>query len=212
MMNADLAYVKTQIDKKVVKGRVLELGSGYGGSTCGPLFRNTELSYFTTDLPGCPSKVDFQIDFLNPSQYQTEHGFDSILILIVLEHVFDLVMLLDNATSLLAEEGIVVLLTPVCWQIHRYPVDCNRLLPDFYREYSRRRKLEIIPDTFVYVNCATPIPIECTSNESLPRIQSNSIGRRLVSRAIHKIFRTDGRQLYTLPSAQEAIAVCMKKV
>ena len=79
MMNADLAYVKNLIEKRIVRGNVLELGAGYGGSTCRSLVMNSLLPYFSTDLPGCPGQVDFHIDFLDSESAQLQNRFDSIL-------------------------------------------------------------------------------------------------------------------------------------
>ncbi|MCT0229483.1 class I SAM-dependent methyltransferase [Synechococcus sp. CS-1324] len=210
MMDVDLSYVQRLLRDRVITGKVLELGGGYGGQICAELIKEAGLDYASTDLPGCPYKVDLEIDFLASAPLAVAEQFNTLLILNVLEHVFDPVTLLDRAVSLLAPQGVVVLLSPVCWPIHHYPVDCHRLLPDFYREYARRRGMKIVDRSFVYVSSGAAIPPEAPSNEALPRIQAGSAVQRLWSRSVHRLLRTDGRPIYTLPVAQEAIAVALR--
>jgi hypothetical protein len=212
MMDCDLAYVARLINSGVIHGRVLELGGGYGGATCSDLIKDAGMEYLSTDLPGCPNRVDHEIDFLAAEfSHSISEGFDAILILNVLEHVFDPVMLLDRAITLLRPQGAIVLISPVIWPIHHYPIDCLRLLPDFYREYAHRRGMTIAKGTFQYISSKTPLPHKTPENECLPRIQASSPLRSKWSRIIHRIFSTDGRLVYTLPVSLEAIGVALQK-
>ncbi|WP_338441302.1 class I SAM-dependent methyltransferase [Synechococcus elongatus IITB4] len=213
MMDCDYQYVQTLVDQGLLSGRILELGCGYGGKTCEAIFSSLSgCQYYTSDIPNSPYSTDYEIDFLSDDfKVVFDDKFDVILVLNVLEHVFDPVTFLDRALNLLSSHGSLILLSPVAWPIHHYPFDCVRLLPDFYREYARRRQLIIVDGTFQYVSSGILIPSKTPKNESLPRVKSSSSLIYIWSRFIHKVFMTDGRKIYTLPTPQEAIAIALRK-
>ena len=218
MMQADLDYLGRLLSAGSLKGPCLEFGCGYGGETSRALIESAGIAYLSSDIPGSPVAVDVEIDLL-AEDFQAQaglgalraHGLRTLLILNVLEHVFDPVRLLDNACTLLEGPGRVVIITPVCWPIHKYPVDCQRLLPDFYREYARRRKLRILPASFQWIGVEGSIPVESPGEESLPKFMPSSTLSKLYNRLIHRLFRTDGRSIYTIPLPQVALGVVLEK-
>jgi SAM-dependent methyltransferase len=62
----------------------------------------------------------------------------------VLEHVFEPIKILENARSLLRPGGVLIAATPCVWPIHNYPIDCARLLPDWYRRYAQQKGLPLL--------------------------------------------------------------------
>ena len=122
-----------------------------------------------------------------------QHRYGCILVLNVLEHVFEPIKVLDNAISLLRHEGKVVTITPCMWPIHSYPIDCQRLLPDWFISYAERRKdVQLLDSVFEFVGYG---PISAFANgleAQLPSPWRTVFGQRY-SRLVHKLFNTAGR-------------------
>ena len=198
MTTNDIRWIQRLLANRMLDGPVLELGVGYGGGTCREIISSAGLRYFGTDLEKTPA-VDFVADFERPEDlkpFSHEVPFGSVLILNVLEHTFDPIRILDNAVSLLKAGGKCAVLTPSIWPLHNYPMDTWRILPDFYVEYARRRKLTLHTKFFDYVGQG---PVngfrEAGGNYSYPPSCSNK-PRLLWSRAIHKLFNTCGRGMF----------------
>jgi len=153
MTDGDLAYIETLITEKILMGPALELGAGYGGHTCKTVIKDAGLSYFTSVI--VPSQgIDFVANFEFSSvadAFAIAPKFGTVLILNVLEHTFNPIGVLDNARSLLVNGGRLVVITPAVWTLHEYPIDCYRLLPQWYEEYASRRQLELPRQYFKYI-------------------------------------------------------------
>jgi len=212
MVGADLQYVRELMNKSSITGPVLELGTGYGGSTCKDLIQSAGMHYYGTDLFEA-STVDFVADFERTDQLQALRGvggFGTILILNVLEHCFEPIKILDNAASLLLPNGRLVVLTPAIWPLHNYPMDAYRLLPNFYEEYAKRRTLTLEATGFEYVGFGN---VESFRNDdksyAFPPPQTPR-SRHNYSRSIHKLFNTCGRAMF-FPSHVAVAAVLQKQ-
>jgi SAM-dependent methyltransferase len=198
MVGADLEFVEALLRKKVIAGPVLELGTGYGGATCRELVGASGLQYFGTDLePG--AGVDFAANFErceDMAVFRPVAPFGTVLVLNVLEHTFDPIRVLDNARSLLAPGGTLVVLTPAVWPLHSYPFDVWRILPDFYREYAKRRGMRLEEDHFVFAGFG---PVNSFADRTgAPSFPPPAAGRwrLLFGRAVHKCFNTFGRSMF----------------
>ena len=192
MVDEDLAYVQRLLAAGVVKGRVLELGTGYAGATCRRVVGAAGLEYLGTDLAAGPG-VDVPADFESPAdmdRFTPHRPFGTVLILNVLEHTFDPIRVLDNARTLVQPGGHLVVLTPTVWPLHNYPMDAWRLMPNFYEEYSRRRGLHLADEHFEYVGRG---PVRDHRNPDgtyrLPRPPR----WHWSGRAVHRLFNTFGR-------------------
>ena len=198
MVNADLAYVERLIRSGTLCGPVLELGTGYEGETCRSLVQGSGLLYYGTDLQR-GRQVDFVADFERPADmavFNEVGPFGAILVLNVLEHTFDPIRVLDNAATLLKPGGALVLLTPAVWPLHSFPFDSWRVLPDFYREYARRRGMRLLHEYFEYIGVGKVEEFRDTQgNPSLPPPSSRPWGL-LFGRAVHKCFNTFGRSMF----------------
>src|SRR5262249_40436329 len=80
-----------------------------------------------------------------------DRRFGTVLVLNVLEHVFEPITVLDNAVALTRPRGHIVTITPSMWPVHNCPVDCQRLLPDWYVLYAQRRPAVKLVEPFEFV-------------------------------------------------------------
>ena len=198
MVGPDLEFVERLVRSNVIRGPVLELGTGYGGATCRDLIKANGLAYFGTDLePG--DGVDFAANFEKAGDmavFTPILPIQTVIVLNVLEHTFDPIRVLDNARSLLAPGGVMVVLTPAVWPLHSYPFDVWRILPDFYREYARRRGMRLDEDHFVFAGFG---PVTAFSDkDGAPSFPPPAAGRwrLLFGRVVHKCFNTFGRSMF----------------
>jgi SAM-dependent methyltransferase len=213
MTEADLRYVADALDRGFVGSPCLELGAGLEGASCRALVTARGIRYVATDL-AAGSLVDVAADFEAPtadvcSAFEGYDKFETALVLNVLEHTLEPTRVLDNAFALLRQGGTCVISTPVMWPIHDYPIDCARLLPDFYREYSRRRGYELIVESFRYLDWGL-ISNYCGQDGAtcLPP-PSRSVSFVVYSKMVHRIFRTFAR--HTIWPTYVAIGVVLRK-
>lgn len=197
MTGDDLAYVTKLLAEGHIRGSVLELGAGYEGLTCRSLLEAAGLAYVSTDIAEAPA-VDI------PANFETGEGlsevaaagpFGTVLVLNVLEHTFDPLKVLDNAVSVAkVPDGRVVVLTPAVWPLHNYPVDCYRLLPDWYRHYARTRHLKLLEAAFEYVGFGPVAQFRTPEGHDVfPPPGIRRPAHRLYSRVVHRLFNTYGR-------------------
>ena len=202
MTGHDISYIQFLLTRRdVITGPVLELGAGYDGMTCAQLIADEGLSYESTDVQPGP-RVTYVADFETGDgldAIRARGRFGTVLVLNVLEHTFNPIQVADNALSLLRDEGALVCITPAIWPLHNFPIDCQRLLPDWYRRYAESRSLELDPDLFHYVDLG-PVHsyLDTGGNERLPQPDERQRMRRLWSRGIHKIFNTYGRGMTSM--------------
>ena len=208
MVEVDLEYINKLIATKLIHGPVLELGTGYGGATCREVIVGAGLRYFGTDLAPGPG-VDYVADFERADDMATFGplpAFGTVLILNVLEHAFDPIRILDNAATLLRPGGTMVVLTPAVWPLRNFPMDSWRILPNFYEEYAKRRKMQLLEREFEYVGFGSVADFRNEdSTYSFPPPMEPGL-REWMSRAVHKGFNTFGRAMF-MPSHVAVAAV-----
>lgn len=195
MIPPDTEYMQRLVRAQVLRAPVLELGTGYGGSTCRELITSAGLTYYGTDIADGEG-VDFVANFENRADlaaFRSVAPFGSILVLNVLEHTFDPIRILDNARTLIKAGGTLVVMTPVVWPLHDYPFDAWRILPNFFEDYARRNGLELGDDYFDYIGYGA---VRNFRNQDLtyrlpPPCQNKA--RYWFGRAVHKAFNTFAR-------------------
>ena len=197
MSPQDAAWVQKLLDAKLLTGPVLDmgvgLGYGYEKGSCRRVIEATGLQYFGTDTAQGPA-VDFIANFDNPEDMKSfGRQFGSILILNVLEHVFDPIKLLDNAFSIVKSGGAVAISTPAIWPLHTCPIDAWRPQPNFYEEYASRRGLVLNREFFEFVGYGRVDSFPRGNNDTYTFPTPCNGFRYWWSRAIHKTFNTCGR-------------------
>lgn len=198
MTDPDAEYVAKLVEAGIIGSPCLEMGTGYGGATCKDIVaRIPNVQYFGTDLES-GAGVDVAADFEMPTdelvrRFDKVGRFKTILILNVLEHCFDPIRVLDNASQLLAPDGILVVVTPTVWPLHDYPRDCWRINPNFYEEYARRRGYELLRNHFDYVGQGPVSAFVDTSGSYQLPPPDRRPPKQLYSRAVHRLFNTTGR-------------------
>jgi SAM-dependent methyltransferase len=197
MTGPDLQYVEELLARGLVGDPVLELGAGYGGATCRERVEASGRRYVATDVGAGPG-VDVVADFEsgNGCEAAAARGpFGTVLVLNVLEHVLEPAAVLDNALRILVPGGTLVTVTPCAWPVHRWPVDCARLLPDWHRRYAATRGLALDEATFRYVGYGPVGAFRSRSGEErLPPAGSGRALHRAYSRLVHGLFFTFGRE------------------
>ncbi len=195
MTENDLLFIRRLINQKIIKGTVLELGAGYGGVTCKQLIAAEDLQYYATDIASSQG-VDYVADFESDDIFKYFPGnvrFKTILVLNVLEHTFEPVRVLDNARKLLDQnDGSLVVITPCIWPLHNYPVDCYRLLPNFYERYAESRKMTLDPKCFEFLGQnLISSSLDTNGNYQFPLPARDFSCWK--SRVVHRLFNTFGR-------------------
>jgi len=198
MVSADGDYIRGLLAREVVRGPVLELGTGWGGTTCRDLVKQAGLDHYGTDLKPGPG-VDFVVNFEQDQDlavFRPVLPFGSVFVLNVLEHTFEPLRVLDNARTLLRPGGTLVVITPAVWPLHDYPMDAWRLLPNVYEQYARRRGLRLLVEHFEYVGkgpVAAHRNVDGTYRFPPPCVPA---WRCWYGRLVHKLFRTHGRSMF----------------
>lgn len=200
----DHEYVKTNIDRGVIKGDVAEVGSRYENAQIGNtrhLCESAGLSWSGIDLvPG--RDVDHVVDICDATAVAPfAQRWDALLILNVLEHVYDPVSALTNASRLLRPGGACVVVSPTVWPLHRFPVDCWRPLPDFYREWAKRNNAVV--EDMTWLSLGRSFPVSSLDVDGVEHLPSKVVADRLfgrtraqASRALNRLLDLPARQFH----------------
>lgn len=196
MVEQDEAYLRMLLDDGVVRSPCLEAGAGEDSHTVKPMLARYGVTWFGTDLR--KSRADLYAVDLEASPQVIAAAFDgrrfaSVLLMNVIEHVFDPVRVLDNVFSLVEPGGHCVVVAPTVWPVHYYPLDCWRVNPNLFEEYAKRRGHELLPRYFNFVSPAiTPVDRDADGNAALPPPTRSRVAY-WKGRAVHRAFNTYGR-------------------
>ena len=205
-VEVDFAYLRQVIAEGLVQGPLLEVGSrawqgeeGNAAQVC----REAGLEWEGTDIVAGEG-VDFVLDMLDRQAVgDVGRQWATVLVFNLLEHVYNPIDALENAMSLVAPGGAAVVVGPVVWQLHDYPRDFWRPMPDFFLEFADRNGLEVVPGALMWTVAGKLIPVERLSvggQKKLPSISRPGVlevwGAPLAywSRAVHMLLRTFGRE------------------
>ncbi len=202
MTGPDLTHVRSLLASGRILDPVLELGAGYGGTTCREVVEESHRRYSATDTH-LAGGLDFVADFESGEGLAEAYRygpFGTALVLNVLEHVLEPAVVLDNVRKLLRPAGTLVAITPCAWPIHRFPLDCGRLLPDWYRRYAATRGLSLDEETLCYVGFGPVSRFRSRSGEErLPPAGTGREVHRAYSRLVHALLGTFGRDVQHPP-------------
>jgi hypothetical protein len=201
----DFEFLRAMISRGFVASPTLEIGSRSWQGDVGNAKHVCDKAGVTWE--GCDISpgpgVDFCLDILDRTAVAAvSRRWRTVLLFNLLEHVYDPARALENAMQLVEPGGTCVVVTPVVWQVHDVPADYWRPLPDFYREFARRRGYSIVNGTMMWLAVKKLLSVESISepNQLLlpsPHAATQLFGARraLWSRAIHKFANTFGRQM-----------------
>lgn len=196
MTERDLLYLTRLLNLGKINGPVLELGAGDGGATCRDIIVKAGLAYYASDMKSSPG-VDYAADFESENIetcFPAAARFKTIIIFSVLEHSFNPVRVLDNAVKLLDDGGSLILITPASWALHNYPIDCYRILPNWYERYADNRKMTLNREYFEYLGYGTVDSFkDAKGNYKFPFPAQGFARWR--SRIVHRLFNTFGRDI-----------------
>jgi hypothetical protein len=150
----DFAYLRRLIAAGVVEGPVLEIGSKDhqgGKGNARPTCEAAGVHWEGTDIDAGPG-VDFTLDILDAvAVAAVERRWRNVLLFNLLEHVYEPAVALRHAVSLVEPGGAAVVVGPSVWQLHDYPRDYWRPMPDFFLEFARREGMQVVDDEFCWL-------------------------------------------------------------
>jgi len=123
--------------------RVLEIGPAGIPSAYQKMVNNPTLTWHTLDLhesfPG--------LTYISKEEYHypiDSESYDIIITGQVIEHVKKIWLWLDELKRILRKNGTMVIINPVSWPYHAFPVDCWRIFPDGMKALCEEVNLEVI--------------------------------------------------------------------
>ena len=203
----DFRYLRHLFERGVVTGPVLEIGSrawqgeeeGNARAEC----RSAGVAWTGTDVVDGPG-VDFVLDILDVQAVgQVRRQWQAVLLFNLLEHVYNPIQALENAMQLVEPSGVAVVVGPAVWQLHDYPKDYWRPMPDFFVDFAERHGHSVLDDLLMWLVGGKFVPVAKFSvggQKQLPSISRPGVfevwGRSKAywSRGCHLLLRTFGRQ------------------
>lgn len=205
-VDVDFAYLRTLIGGGLIAGPVLEVGSRAWQGEVGNAARECRLaglSWEGTDIVDGDG-VDFVLDILDRQAVEAVgRKWPTVLVFNLLEHVYNPIEALANAMTLVAPGGAAVILGPTVWQLHDYPGDFWRPMPDFFLEFANRHGHQVVPEAMMWTVAGKVLPVRrfsLGSQKKLPSISRPGVvqiwgaPRAYWSRAVHLALRTFGRE------------------
>lgn len=205
-VEVDFAFLRHLLGRGLITGPVLEVGSrawqgeeGNAAREC----RRAGLDWEGTDIVAGEG-VDFVLDILDPQAVKAVgRQWPTVLVLNLLEHVYNPIEALENAMTLVAPGGVGVVVGPAVWQLHDYPRDFWRPMPDFFLEFADRHGYQVVREALMWTVAGKVVPVDrlsVGSQKKLPSISRPGVvevwgkPRAYWSRAIHVALRTFGRE------------------
>ena len=204
-VSVDFAYLRHLIQVGLVTGPVLEVGSrawqGESGNAA-RVCRLAGLAWEGADIVAGPG-VDFVLDILDRTAVtNVGRRWPTVLLFNLLEHVYNPIEALQNAMALVAPGGVCVVVGPAVWQLHDYPCDYWRPMPDFFLEFARLNDYGVVREAMMWTVAGKIVAVDRLSVGTQKKLPSTSrpgvtevwgVPRAYWSRAVHMVLRTVGR-------------------
>lgn len=171
------------------------------------------LEWEGADLEPGPN-VTFTLDVLDAHAVaDVGRTWSTVIATNLFEHVYDPIRALENTLHLVAQGGACIVVTPTVWEIHDFPKDYWRALPDFYMEFAERNGCELREARWIVGEQIIPWDElrsgqqkHAPSKHHADRIFGRRKSER--SRLVHRLFQTYGRQTFFPYSG---IGVCLRR-
>jgi SAM-dependent methyltransferase len=132
-------YLINQTSKKL---KILDVGSYNVNGSYKPIFDFPNWQYTGLDISSGPN-VDIIIsDLYNWSEIATDY-FDVVISGQALEHIEFIWLTMTEIKRVMKPGGFCCIICPSQGQIHKYPIDCWRILPDGMSALAKWAKLEV---------------------------------------------------------------------
>jgi SAM-dependent methyltransferase len=117
--------------------KILDVGAGHGDFA--DIF--TGKTYFALDIVPYP-EVDLVTDLAADNPFK-DNCFDAVVLMNVLEHVYESRNLIRSITRILAPGGAVVITVPFLLKVHQAPFDFSRYTPFFIEKMAAEAGLTV---------------------------------------------------------------------
>jgi len=202
----DYTYLEQLLRDGVIAGSAIEIGSRIWPISAGTGNARELCRRFGVDWTGADIEhgdgVDVIVDILDPASVSSlGRKWDAVLVMNLLEHVYDPISALRNCCEITAPGGACVVVGPAVWPIHDFPQDFWRPLPDFFLEFARREGMETDTASMYYLALDRLIPVDELTEGTQKHLPSKGHAERLfgrrravVSRYAHFALNTYGRE------------------
>ena len=203
----DFIFLEHLIHGRLLRGDVLELGSynrqGGDWGNAKVTIERSGLRWQGADLEAGPG-VDFMLDVLDPNAIAAvPRRWDGVLVMNLLEHVYDPIRAMESALCLVGSGGSLVAVGPAVWELHDFPGDYWRPLPDFFLEFARRNRCEVPENGFRWIVSDRLVDVNGLTRGEQKVLPSSHTARALWgstktyrSKLLHRAGRTFGRNLF----------------
>jgi len=174
-LNSELLFSKYGMDFFKDDIKVLEIGPSGVPSPYQTLVNNKTIIWHTIDL----YKSHSNITYVSNEEYNypiKSEAYDIIISGQVIEHVKRIWDWMKELKRLVKKDGIIIIINPVSWPYHEYPVDCWRIFPDGMKALCEYCELEVVLSHFEsieaeqFINTYTPtIPGQSYTFLNMPR-------------------------------------------
>lgn len=114
---------------KNLKLSILDVGSYNVNGTYKPFFENENWTYSGLDIVEGPN-VDIIVDKYGEWKNIPDNSYDIVISGQCLEHTETPWLISKAIVRVLKPDGVIFIIVPYKQGIHRYPIDCWRILPD----------------------------------------------------------------------------------
>jgi SAM-dependent methyltransferase len=161
-LNSELLFRKYALQYFKDNMRVLEIGPAGIPSPYQKAIDNPSIVWHTLDIYSSYEGITYVSE--KEYEYPIEAGsYDLIISGQVIEHVKKIWLWLAELKRIVKTDGAIIIINPVSWPYHAYPVDCWRIFPDGMKALCEDCNLNVVfceyesIEAIYFEKSATPI-------------------------------------------------------